>query len=211
MLQEIFPSLFWLRSPKRAAATPFTYVLRRPSGNLLLGTKENLSSFTDALESLGGIESILLGDRHHALPHSAAFARQCGVALTASDIEAKALRQAGVEVGNALPHARAQFADDLEIIPTPGHTRGAFSYLWTNGKRRYLFIGDTLVPQEGAWEFYVTRANRAEMLRTVQLLATLKFDVILSNSFTATPVAWLEVTSQSRARIFASVLERLSD
>ncbi len=146
MLQEIFPSLFWLRSPERAPATPFTYVLRRPSGNLLLGTKQNLSSFADALQSLGGIKSILLGDRHHALPHSAAFARKCGTVLTASDIEAKALRQAGVDVGQTLPHARAQFADDLEVIPTPGHTRGALSYLWTNGKKRYLFIGRRKAP-----------------------------------------------------------------
>ena len=138
------------------------------------------------------------------------LARKCDTVLTASDIEAKALRQAGVEVGQALPHARTQFADDLEIIPTPGHTRGAFSYLWTHGKKRYLFIGDTLVPQEGTWEFYVTRPNRREMLRTVDLLATLKFDVILSNSFAAAPVAWFEVTPRSRAAIFADVRERLS-
>jgi len=210
MLQEIFPSLFWLRSPQRAPATPFTYVLRRPTGNILLGTKENLSSFADTLQSLGGINSILLGDRHHALPHSAAFARECGAVLTASDIEAKALRQAGVVVGRTLPHARAPFADDLEIIPTPGHTRGALSYLWTNGRKRYLFIGDTLVPQAGIWEFYVTRANRSAMARTVRLLATVKFDVILSNSFAAAQLAWLEVTAQSRAGLFAEVLDRLT-
>ncbi len=48
------------------------------------------------------------------------------------------------------------------------------------------------------------------MLRTVEMLATLKFDIILSNSFAAAPVAWFEVTPQSRARIFASARERLA-
>src|SRR5690242_17324092 len=91
-LQEIFPSLFWLRSPGRAPATPFTYVLRRPAG--------------------------------------AAASR--------------------------------------------------------------------------------TRVNRDMMARTVRLLATVQFDVILSNSFAAAPIAWLEVTPQSRARIFAEVLGRLT-
>jgi glyoxylase-like metal-dependent hydrolase (beta-lactamase superfamily II) len=133
-----------------------------------------------------------------------------GTELTASDIEAKALKSAGVEVGQALPHARTQFAHDLEIIPTPGHTRGAFSYLWTNGKKRFLFIGDTLVPENGTWEVYVTRANRAAMARTIELLSTLEFDVILSNSFAAAPQAWFEVTPKSRSKIFSDALAALA-
>jgi glyoxylase-like metal-dependent hydrolase (beta-lactamase superfamily II) len=133
-----------------------------------------------------------------------------GTVLTASDIEAKALKSAGVNVGQALPHARTQFADDLEIIPTPGHTRGAFSYLWTSGKKRFLFIGDTLVPENGTWEVYVTRPNRAEMARTIKLLSTVEFDVILSNSIAAAPEAWLEITPNSRSKIFSDALEALS-
>jgi glyoxylase-like metal-dependent hydrolase (beta-lactamase superfamily II) len=132
-----------------------------------------------------------------------------GAPLTASTIEAKALKSAGVEVGRALPHERTQFAPDLEIIPTPGHTRGAFSYLWMNRKKRYLFIGDTLVPEQGQWQIYVTRPNRELMLHTVNELAKLDFDVILSNSFAALPAAWFEVTAASRRKIFAEVRKRL--
>jgi hydroxyacylglutathione hydrolase len=206
MLEEIFPSLYWLRSPTRAAATPFTYLLRRSEGNILFGTKEDAAPFARELRSMGGVQSILLGDRHHALPESVAFARSMGTVLTASDIEAKALRAAGVEVGQALAHERTALAADLEIIPTPGHTRGAFSYLWTNAKKRYLFIGDTLVPQNGAWEIYVNKPNRPLMARTLRLLATVKFEVILSNSFAATPLAWLEVTPAARSKIFTGLL-----
>src|SRR5690348_10660218 len=167
MLEEIFPALYWLRSSARPAGTPFTYLLRRQEGNILFGTKEDASAFARELRSLGGVQAILLGDRHHALPHSVTFARSMGTVLTASHIEAKALKAAGVAVGQELPHARASFAADLEIIPTPGHTRGALSYLWTNGKKRYLFVGDTLVPQDGGWAFWVTKPNRPIMARTL--------------------------------------------
>jgi glyoxylase-like metal-dependent hydrolase (beta-lactamase superfamily II) len=210
MIKEIFPSLFWIRAQTLASGTPFTYFLRRPAGNILFGTKEDISSLAGELKSMGGIESVLLGDRHHALPHSAAFAQRMGTVLTASDIEAKALKSGGVKVGQILPLVRTPLADDLEIIPTPGHTRGALSYLWTNRKKRFLFIGDTLVPESGTWEFYVTRPNRAEMTRTIKLLMTVEFDVILSNSFAAIPEAWLEVTPKRRSRILSDVLEALS-
>jgi hypothetical protein len=210
MLEEIFPSLYWLRSPARSSGTPFTYLLRRLEGNILFGTKEDVAPFARELRSMGGVHAILLGDRHHALRHSVAFAQSMGTVLTASDIEAKALKAAGVETGQSLAHERTSFAADIEIIPTPGHTKGAFSYLWTNGKKRYLFVGDTLVPQNGGWEFYVTKPNRPLMARTLELLAAVKFDVILSNSFAATPVAWLEVSPQARSKIFAGLLGSLS-
>jgi hydroxyacylglutathione hydrolase len=210
MLEEIFPSLFWLRASGRSAETPFTYLLRRPEGNILFGTKEDASPFARELRSMGGVQAILLGDRHHALPHSVAFAGSMGTVLTASDVEAKALKAAGVDIGRALAHVKASFAADLEIIPTPGHTRGAFSYLWTNGKKRYLFIGDTIVPNGEGWNAYVTKPNRPLMARTLQLLATVKFDVILSNSFAANPVAWREVTAQARPRMFGDLLASLT-
>jgi glyoxylase-like metal-dependent hydrolase (beta-lactamase superfamily II) len=152
--------------------------------------------------------AILLGDRHHAAPHSVAFSRRMRTPLTD---RSQALQSAGVEVGRVLPHERTQFSPDLEAIPTPGHTRGAFSYLWTNRKKRYLFIGDTLVPEKGQWQIYVTRPNREEMLRTVNELAKLDFDVILSNSFAALPAAWFEVTAKSRKKIFDEVRKTLAD
>jgi hypothetical protein len=209
VIKEIFPDLYWLRSENNASQTPFTYLLRRPAGNVLLGTKEDISSLAGELKSLGGITAVLLGDRHHALPSSAAFAHSMGTKLAASDIEAKALKRAGVEVGQPLRHARAWFAEDLEIIPTPGHTPGAFSYVWTKGKRRFLFIGDTLVPNHGAWDVYITRPNRDKMVRTIKLLSTVNFDVILSNSFACAPLAWHEVTPKARSQLLSDTLEAL--
>jgi len=48
------------------------------------------------------------------------------------------------------------------------------------------------------------------MLRTVQALGELKFDVILSNSFAAAPAAWVESDRSYRERMFARLASSLT-
>jgi hypothetical protein len=40
---------------------------------------------------------------------------------------------------------------------------------------------------------------------TIRFLRGIEFDVILSNSFAATPAAWLEVDTRARQRLFDAV------
>jgi hypothetical protein len=210
MITEIFPALYLLRPAKPPPNTQFTYLLKRPDGNVLFGTKHDVRAHAAAIEALGGVAQVLLGDRHHALPATSSLARRLGTELTASKIEAKALAAKGVKVGRQLELERQSLGPDLEALPTPGHTRGAFSYLWTAGGRRFLFIGDTLVPVDGAWEYWVVPPNRAQMLGTVDALSRVEFDVILSNSFAASPTAWMEVDGGHRRKMFADLRARLS-
>jgi hydroxyacylglutathione hydrolase len=210
VITEFFPSLFLLHAAKPAAEHRPTYLLRRREGNILLATKDDALAHAVDLDALGGVQHVLLGDRHHALPATVEFARRCGTVLAASGIEAKALATSGVKVGRILEFERHAFAPDLEVLPTPGHTRGALSYLWTHRDRRFLFIGDTLVPVDGAWQYWVTAPNRTRMLTTVNALAGVKFDVILSNSFAARPTAWAEVDGAYRRKMFGELSARLS-
>ncbi len=202
MLTEILPSLFVIEPRKKAAKTPVTYFLRRPEGNILLATKADIAGAEKEIAALGGAAHVLLGDRHHALPHTQAFAERLGPGLTCSAIEAKALKIQGVAVARELPLKASPLAPDFEIIPTPGHTPGALSYLWTHKGQRRLFIGDTLVPVDGEWQYWVTAPKRATMRETVRALSKLSFDVILSNSFAATPTPWLKVDARARAAMF---------
>ncbi len=206
-MKEIFPSLYLIRPERPEPKTPFTYLLRRAAGNLLFATKADVGHLAPAFAGIGGLSRILLGDRHHALPHTEALARQMGAPLCCSAVEAAVLKKSGVHVDQPLPLQRIRLAPDLEIIPTPGHTKGAFSYLWTHAGRRFLFIGDTLVPVDGTWRYWVSSPNRGQMRDTVRMLAGISFDVILSNSFAATPVAWVPVDARSQAEMFAE-LER---
>jgi glyoxylase-like metal-dependent hydrolase (beta-lactamase superfamily II) len=207
MLTEILPALYTVMPARPTPNTPITYLLRRSEGNVLLATKADVSDAAEAIAELGGIAQVLLGDRHHAQPHIQAFAERFGAVLCCSTIEAAVLKKHNVEVARALPYRATTLAPDLEILPTPGHTAGAFSYLWSHEGRRYLFIGDTLVPVDGEWRFWVTTPNRAKMRETVRRLSALKFDVILSNSFAAAPSPWVEMKARDRAAM-VSALEK---
>jgi glyoxylase-like metal-dependent hydrolase (beta-lactamase superfamily II) len=211
MIKEIFPDLFLVRTATTAPRTPFTYFLRRAPCNVLFATKDDVSRFKPALDELGGVGQIYLGDRHHAVPHTAALAKRFDTVLSASRIEAKALLAAGVKVERTLEYKRAMLAPDLEVIPTPGHTPGALSFLWSNQGRRFLLVGDTLVPVNGEWQYFVSRPWRAAMLQTAQLLAGLAFDVILSNSFASSPIPWVEVDAKYRRKMFSDLASGLSE
>jgi hypothetical protein len=48
------------------------------------------------------------------------------------------------------------------------------------------------------------------MRRTIEKLAALRFDVILSNSFAATPTGWMDAPPQYRKAMFADLSRSLS-
>jgi glyoxylase-like metal-dependent hydrolase (beta-lactamase superfamily II) len=211
MIHEIFPCLHLVRTAAPGAKVPYTYLLRRPAGNILLATKADMADNWDALRALGPVSHILLGDRHHVGAASAGLSAKLGVPLSATRAEAVAARQKDLSINDILPDGRYHLADDLEVIPTPGHTKGAVSYLWSHEGRRFLFIGDTLVPIDGRWAFWVTPRNRPVMRQTIDRLRGVAFDVILSNSFACTPDAWFELGPDERAALFQSVTMALRD
>jgi glyoxylase-like metal-dependent hydrolase (beta-lactamase superfamily II) len=200
MLTEIFPSLFLIRASDPPPQTPFTYLLRRPEGNVLFATKADVTTALPEIEKLGGAAMILLGDRHHAGPKLAALAKRLHAPVRASAVEAKVI--GGGVVDAPLPFEAQRLGEDLEAIPTQGHTPGALSYVWTHKKRRFLFIGDTLVPVDGVWRSWVSKPNRAKMMGTIDALSKQAFDVVVSNSFASTPKAWIEVTAAQRTAMF---------
>ena len=209
-MKEIYPSLFLISPPGQESKTRLTYFIRRPFGNILLATKADTSDAEPDIVAAGGVSLILLGDRHHATPETVTMAKRLDATIIVSSVEANALKKLGVKIDTALPYHPRQLAPDLEIIPTPGHTKGAFSYLWTSGELRFLFVGDTIVPVDGKWKYWVSPPRRPEMRRTIEKLAALHFDVILSNSFAATPTGWLEAPPKYREAMFAELNRSLS-
>ena len=209
-MQEIYPSLFLILPARQESKVQLTYLIKRPAGNILFGTKADIADAEADIAAAGGVSLILLGDRHQAAPETARLASRLGAPIMMSSIEAAAVKKLGVEIDRPLPYQPCQLAPDLEIIPTPGHTKGAFSYLWTNSERRFLFIGDTIVPVDGTWRYWVNAPNRPEMRGTIEKLSAVPFDVVLSNSFAATPTGWLETTPQTRKAMFAELSRSLS-
>jgi hypothetical protein len=83
-------------------------------------------------------------------------------------------------------HVRAAFSrrhmldDDVEVIPTPGHTPGATAYLWDSGEHRFLFTGDTIMLRDGDWRAAVLdSSDRDAYLESLRLIRELDFDVLV--------------------------------
>jgi hydroxyacylglutathione hydrolase len=76
---------------------------------------------------------------------------------------------------------------DIEVIPTPGHTDGGLSFLYnlTKGKS-ILFTGDTLFQSNSKWSTLVYTAdggNRSDMLETLEIYRKLQPNIVISSGY----------------------------
>jgi hypothetical protein len=75
------------------------------------------------------------------------------------------------------------------VIPTPGHTIGATTFLWKSSKYRFLFTSDQVSLREGEWVATVIQANprypeiqasdRDAYIKSLELIRELEFDVLV--------------------------------
>jgi glyoxylase-like metal-dependent hydrolase (beta-lactamase superfamily II) len=150
------------------------FLLRRKQGNLLVYSVSALESDAAAIEDLGAISRQYLNHRHEAM-----FASEWVTApLFVHENERPAVARTS--------HVRATFSrrhlldDDFEVIPTPGHTSGATSFLWANGEQRLLFTGDTIYLEDGEWVAAVLESSdRAPYLESLERIRELDFDVLV--------------------------------
>jgi hypothetical protein len=105
---------------------------------------------------------------------------------------------------------RHTFDDDFEVIPTPGHTRGATAYLWDSGGQRLLFTGDTIFLRDGEWVAAVLdSSHRDAYIASLELIRELEFDVLVPWAASAgEPEYALTDRDDTRRRIDA-ILERV--
>jgi Metallo-beta-lactamase superfamily len=180
------------------------FLLERRDGNLLVYSVPGLASAAQAIEDLGGISRQYLNHRHEA-----GFASDWVRApLFVHDNEREAVEaQARVPATFTRRHL---LDDDFEVIPTPGHTSGATSYLWDTGRHRLLFTGDTIFLRDGEWVAAVLDSSeRAPYLDSLELIRELEFDVLVPWIASAgEPYTVVTSRANTRRRINA-ILERL--
>lgn len=207
-MKEIYPDLWLLQTDDPSQQSGFTYFLKRNAGNILMGRSDDISPYLAFIESHGGLGEIHIHDRHMGKAGMGKNTANLRLGVICSSLEAKACHKS-VAIAERLPMETAQMHPDLKIVPTPGHTAGALSHIWENGGHRYLFIGDTLCPVDGEWQFWVSKKNTDLMIGSVEALRGEEFDVILSNSFICSPFAWTPVTSAEKNNILSDVLAAL--
>jgi hypothetical protein len=180
------------------------FLLQRGDGNVLVYGAPGVESDSPAIEDLGGISRQYLNHRHEA--------------MFASDTVSAPLfvhEHERASVAGRL-HVRGTFSrrhmldDDFEVIPTPGHTRGATAFLWDSGDHRFLFTGDTIYLNDGEWVAAVLDASdRGPYVESLELIRELDFDVLVPWAATAgRPYHSVTDAADARRRIDA-IIERV--
>src|SRR5262249_49559533 len=129
-----------------------SYLIRRPDGNVLVDSPRAAGPLMNRLAQLGGIRWMFLTHRDDVADHCA-FARRfgCERILHADEVSS---RTADVErpIEGSTP---VRLADDLVVIPVPGHTKGSAALLYRD---EFLFTGDHLW---GSEEGHALEASRS--------------------------------------------------
>lgn len=112
----------------------WSYLIRRPGGHVLMDSPRAAEPLMKNLEALGGVAMMVLSHRDDVADHAAYRAR-----FGCKRIMHRADRMTGLEqlVDGEEP---IPLAEDLLLIPTPGHTAGSVCLLF----RGILFTGDHL-------------------------------------------------------------------
>ncbi|TGL77035.1 MBL fold metallo-hydrolase [Leptospira yasudae] len=115
----------------------FSYLIVRKDGNILVDSPRFVPSLADKIESLGGIRYHFLTHRDDVADHQK-FHERFGCERIIHEDERSAVPNAEIFLsGNSV----YTLAEDVKIIPTPGHTKGHAVLLLED---RFLFTGDHL-------------------------------------------------------------------
>jgi glyoxylase-like metal-dependent hydrolase (beta-lactamase superfamily II)/ferredoxin len=112
----------------------WSYLIRRPAGNVLMDSPRAAEPLMKNLEALGGVAMLVLSHQDDVADHTAYHAR-FGCERIMHHADGLTGLERLVEGDEPIP-----LADDLLLIPTPGHTAGSVCLLY----RDFLFTGDHL-------------------------------------------------------------------
>jgi glyoxylase-like metal-dependent hydrolase (beta-lactamase superfamily II)/ferredoxin len=115
----------------------WSYLIRRDGGNVLMDSPRAAGPLLARIEELGGVRTMVLSHRDDVADHARIAARfRCERLMHRADVHGST-RAVERQVEGREP---VELADDLLLIPTPGHTAGSVCLL----HREFLFTGDTL-------------------------------------------------------------------
>jgi glyoxylase-like metal-dependent hydrolase (beta-lactamase superfamily II) len=169
------------------------FLLERPTGNLIIYDAPGLAAAAGEIQARGGATRQLINHAHEAM-----FGSQ-GLDVDVFVGERDRNHTRSLPIAGTFSE-RQTLDDDLEVIPTPGHTPGTTTFLWDSGRHRFLFTGDTLWIEHGNWRATVLgESDRAAYLDSLALLRELEFDVLVPWAATAGE-PYIDVVSHTQAQ-----------
>jgi glyoxylase-like metal-dependent hydrolase (beta-lactamase superfamily II) len=190
--------------PFAPSLTVRAFLLERARGNILIYSTTELERDRAALEDLGGVSRRYLNHWHEAM-----FATELEAPLFVHEHERAAVEEE-MHVRGAFSR-RHMLDEDFEVIPTPGHTAGATSFLWDTGGHRALFTGDSVYLDRGEWVAALLEGSSDldAYLRSLELIRELDFDLLVPWAASAgEPYHAVTSHADARRRIDA-IIERL--
>ena len=154
-----------------------SYLVVRPSGNVLVDSPRFAAPLVRRLEEMGGVKTMFLTHRDDVADH-AKFREHFGCERVLHEDEVRAGTKDVEHVLHGFEPTRLD--DDLLVIPTPGHTRGSCTLLY---RERFLFTGDHLAWSESRGHIYGFRSvcwyDWDELVASTRRLAAYEFEWVL--------------------------------
>lgn len=185
------------------------FLLQRESGNVLIYRSARLREDAARVNELGGIWRQYLNHHHEASAECDWVSGTFGAPLHCHAADAPMVSEV-CRVGETFDE-RHMLGDDVEIIPTPGHTEGATAYLWDTGDHRALFTGDTIFFSRDRWRAALLDGvgDRARHIESLNLIAGLDFDLVIPGIAPAGTPFFAHVTRAEARRQIDGIIERL--
>jgi glyoxylase-like metal-dependent hydrolase (beta-lactamase superfamily II)/ferredoxin len=175
--EEIAAGVYYCGFASRRSYGAASYLIVRPTGNVLVDSPRFCEPLARRLAALGGIRWLVLTHRDDVADHALFHQRfGCQRVMHGADVSGDLRGVERILTGNE----PARLEDELTIIPVPGHTRGHVCLLYRD---HFLFTGDHL-----AWdaEAGVLTAFRdycwyswPEQIRSMEKLVGLRFTWVL--------------------------------
>jgi glyoxylase-like metal-dependent hydrolase (beta-lactamase superfamily II) len=180
--ENLFPALIdgdvyycGFNSPKSFGANAF--FVRRDSGNLLIDSPRFVNKLVARLQSLGGIQHVLLTHRDD-VADTERWAHHFGARVWIHEHDRSAAPFATDVLRGSEP---TSMDSGLLAIPVPGHTRGSVVYLLD---QRFLFSGDSLYWSRDLGTLSAFRRecwySWAEQTSSLERLANYRFEWVLA-------------------------------
>lgn len=185
------------------------FLLRREDGNVLIYRSAGLRGDVQTVAGLGGISRQYLNHHHEASSESDWVFETFGAPLHCHVADAPMV-SAVSEVGGTFS-GRHMLGNDFEVIPTPGHTEGATTYLWDSGEHRALFTGDTIFFSGGRWRAALLDGvgDRERHIESLELIQDLDFDLVIPGIAPAGQAFVAHIERAEARRHIDGIIERL--
>jgi hydroxyacylglutathione hydrolase len=183
-MKQLLPDLWETREEHPFhGVTTHAYLLTQDNGNALFystGIREELLE----IQRLGGISRQYLSHRDEAGPPLARIKEMFGNQLCCHAMEVKDIgKYSKIDVVFEGPSMEP---DDVEVIPTPGHTSGSTCFVFQSPHgKRYLFTGDLIYPEEDGWGTLVqwhAGGRKQALSESLMKLREVSPDVVISSA-----------------------------